>query len=302
MATIPRDLETLCDKEFDLGRRGAYDNIDRDIAEIKAHSAATGNLWSSGTAQAVTDVVLARFDEVLLTFERTYLGKWSAADRNFSDSDHAWLKAKATEKLDPEILEVRSRSSSALYNKNAPAAFAGFWQKAEAEARARRNKIFDKIEILRLQKNQTPPPVSRTHSATPNVEDPPAFWNIMHPIVVKISKTRFDSGHFADAVEAALKEVNDIVRKIVRDETGNEYDGADLMNRAFSVQAPIIRLDDLSRTTGRDTQKGYMQIFAGTMTGIRNPKAHSNVQIDSARAIHLLSLASLLLFKIDERT
>jgi len=29
-----------------------------------------------------------------------------------------------------------------------------------------------------------------------------------------------------------------------------------------------------------------MQIFAGSMTGIRNPKAHSNITIDAPRAIH----------------
>jgi len=45
-----------------------------------------------------------------------------------------------------------------------------------------------------------------------------------------------------------------------------------------------------------------MQIFAGAMTGIRNPKAHANIVIDRNRAIHLLFLASLLFFKLDERT
>jgi hypothetical protein len=33
--------------------------------------------------------------------------------------------------------------------------------------------------------------------------------------MAKIARTRFESGHFTDAVEAALKEVNDIVRRIV---------------------------------------------------------------------------------------
>ncbi|MBA7577516.1 hypothetical protein ES708_19369 [subsurface metagenome] len=44
-----------------------------------------------------------------------------------------------------------------------------------------------------------------------------------------------------------------------------------------------------------------MQIFSGAMTGIRNPKAHENITIDSQRAIHFLFLASLLMFKIDEK-
>ena len=43
-----------------------------------------------------------------------------------------------------------------------------------------------------------------------------------------------------------------------------------------------------------------MDIFAGAMTRIRNPKAHNNVVIDENRTIHLLYLASLLMYKLDE--
>jgi hypothetical protein len=43
-----------------------------------------------------------------------------------------------------------------------------------------------------------------------------------------------------------------------------------------------------------------MQLFAGAMTGIRNPKAHGNVAINDTRAISLLFLASLLRSKLDE--
>jgi hypothetical protein len=43
-----------------------------------------------------------------------------------------------------------------------------------------------------------------------------------------------------------------------------------------------------------------MQLFAGSMIGIRNPKAHENVVIDKNRAIHFLFLSSLLMYKIDE--
>ena len=120
-----------------------------------------------------------------------------------------------------------------------------------------------------------------------------AFWDLIHPKIVKVSKSRFETNHFADSVEAALKEVNNIVKIIVKQRTGKEYDGVDLMYRAFSLQNPIIVLEDLSTETGKAIQIGYMQIFSGYMTGIRNPKAHQNIIIDSQRAIHFLFLASL---------
>ena len=127
-----------------------------------------------------------------------------------------------------------------------------------------------------------------------------SFWDLLHPKIVEVSKSRFETKHFADSVEAAFKEVNNIVKVLVKHRISQEYDGADLMNRAFSLQKPIIELGDLSTETGKDIQKGYMQIFAGSMTGIRNPKAHENIIIDDKRAIHFLFLASLLMFKIDE--
>lgn len=127
------------------------------------------------------------------------------------------------------------------------------------------------------------------------------FWGLLHPKIVEISKNRFEAEHFADSVEAAFKEINKIVKTIVKQRTNDEFDGSDLMNRAFSPQHPIIVLDDLSTQSGQDAQKGYMQLFSGSMTGIRNPKTHDNVTIDCPKAVHFLFLASLLMFKIDER-
>jgi len=126
------------------------------------------------------------------------------------------------------------------------------------------------------------------------------FWDLLHPKIVKVSKSRFETNHFADSVEAAFKEVNHIVKVIMKRRNGKEYDGADLMYKAFSFKKPIIELGDLHTETGENIQKGYMQIFSGAMTGIRNPKAHENITIDDKRAIHFLFLASLLMFKIDE--
>lgn len=128
----------------------------------------------------------------------------------------------------------------------------------------------------------------------------PVFWNDVHDDVKKISKPRFDSGQYADSVEAAFKHINARVKDIVQKKIGRELDGSDLMQRAFSVNDPVILLDDLRRETGRNIQVGYMQIFAGSMTGIRNPKAHDNISITKERAMLFLFLASLLLNKLDE--
>ena len=97
-----------------------------------------------------------------------------------------------------------------------------------------------------------------------------------------------------------MKEINSYVKNIVKKKRGEELDGAKLMNTAFSPDKPVITLDDLSTVTGKNIQQGYMQIFVGSMIGIRNPKAHENINIDKKRAIHFIFLASLLMSKLDE--
>jgi len=135
-------------------------------------------------------------------------------------------------------------------------------------------------------------------SAMPSVAD--FGWSIIHDDIAKVAKGRFDSGHFADAAEAAFKLINERLKKIVRERLSKEYDGVSLMQKVFSTDKPVLVLDDLSTMIGQDIQLGYQQIFSGAMRGIRNPKAHSNVQIDAERSMHLIFLASLLMSKVDE--
>ena len=127
------------------------------------------------------------------------------------------------------------------------------------------------------------------------------FWDMLHPSVTGVARKRFESGHYADAVESALKALNVHVKKIYKTKTGEELDGVPLMRKAFAHTSPIIQLGDLAEQTGRNIQQGYMDLFAGAIAGIRNPKAHDNIIIDEARAIHHLFLASLLFYKLDER-
>ncbi|HWG22465.1 MAG TPA: TIGR02391 family protein [Terracidiphilus sp.] len=122
------------------------------------------------------------------------------------------------------------------------------------------------------------------------------FWPLIHPAVATAARPRFDSGCYSDAVEWALK----VVAEEVRRRTGLTIDGADLMHKAFSPNRPYLVFKDTLPATQLSLQQGYMEVFAGAMTGIRNPKAHGMVQLDRRRCIHFLFLASLLADKVDE--
>jgi len=160
------------------------------------------------------------------------------------------------------------------------------------------------VEALELVQSFVIPEARRLATAS-DIETPPNptewFWQFVHPRINALARPRFEAGFFGDAVEASFKEVNDSVKRIVREVDGRELDGAGLMTTAFSPQKPIVPLTDLSTESDINIQKGYMQIFAGSMTGIRNPKAHGNLNPDSSKALHLICLASLLMCKIDER-
>ena len=117
--------------------------------------------------------------------------------------------------------------------------------------------------------------------------------------IISVAKSRFNDGHYADAVEAAFKEINVRVKTIYRQRTSEEKDGVRLMQSAFSVQNPIIKIGDISTETGRDIQQGYMEMFSGAIKGIRNPKAHNNQTISKTDAIRKLHFASMLMYKLD---
>ena len=126
------------------------------------------------------------------------------------------------------------------------------------------------------------------------------FWQYIHPNIYSVAKDRFAGELYADSIEAAFKEINSRVKRLVRKCRSIESDGADLMRKCFSENSPVLTITDMDTESGRNVQKGYMEMFAGAMIGIRNPKAHSNQRITREDAVRKLHFASLLMYKVDQ--
>lgn len=124
---------------------------------------------------------------------------------------------------------------------------------------------------------------------------------LLHPEIKKLAEGRLKAKQYSDAVEAAFKLINQNIKKIVKEKIGEEIDGSALMNRAFSLKDPIILLADITTESGRNEQLGYMQLFSGAMTGLRNPKAHENQEILLNDAVFQLNFASMLLYTLEKR-
>ena len=53
------------------------------------------------------------------------------------------------------------------------------------------------------------------------------------------------------------------------------------MKVVLSAHSPVLMLNPLQSQSERDQQLGYMEMFAGSMTGVRNPRAHEHDLVDS---------------------
>ena len=106
------------------------------------------------------------------------------------------------------------------------------------------------------------------------------------------SRRLFLDGYYALAVEEAYKCLNNIVKEL----TGLRHlDGVNLMKNAFSLNNPVLKLNDLKTRSEKDQQLGYMEMFAAVITGVRNPRAHEHAYLDDPIiALELLGLANHL--------
>ncbi len=130
-----------------------------------------------------------------------------------------------------------------------------------------------------------------------------AIWDLIHPSIIRVSRKLYEDGHFSNAAGDAFIEINDRVKRlfqIVKPNETNIPDGQAAMNTVFSDNNPLVEFCDRSTDTGRNIQKGYMQMLAGAMSALRNPKAHSNITITAEDAMRHLLYASMLMYKIDE--
>jgi uncharacterized protein (TIGR02391 family) len=111
---------------------------------------------------------------------------------------------------------------------------------------------------------------------------------IAHSGLRAATRSRFVSNHYADAVEAGVKALNELVRS----RTGSTQDGDALMTAAFSANAPKLRLNRLRSDSDRSEQRGHMMLCQGVVAAWRNPRAH-NSQIDDQPDTALMMLETL---------
>lgn len=123
------------------------------------------------------------------------------------------------------------------------------------------------------------------------------FEELIHPLIREHSFKHYINGHYRDAVFNSILAVFDLIRK----RTGLDIDGGKLVGVAFSLDKPYLIFSELESESGKNDQKGFMQILTGAYLGIRNPKAHSLVNdLTKNEAAQYLIFASLLAERISQ--
>ena len=130
----------------------------------------------------------------------------------------------------------------------------------------------------------------------PSDEHPFEDRNI-HADLPKEVRRLFDNAHYSQATFEALKFVDEEIQRLAK---SSDF-GQSLMMDAFNEKKPTLALNALQTASEISEQAGFKFLFAGTMTGIRNPRGHmSGVTDDPDTCLDHLGLASLLLRRLDE--
>ena len=204
--------------------------------------------------------------------------------------------------------------------------FAGFAKRMAATQRATVDPFADLSKSLpRLQRSARPPlaemsrhrfphPVRRVIDRVPEVlsvagatiVDGTRFRQSQFDLLVtdgglrQTCRNLFVDGHHAEAVRKAYTYIDNQVR----DKSGQvEKYGADLMHAVFSANKPLLKVNDLQTRSDWDEQKGYMEMLAGAMIGIRNPRSHEYDFVDRPEeALELLVMANHFMRMLNKAT
>lgn len=124
---------------------------------------------------------------------------------------------------------------------------------------------------------------------------------VVHAEVLNYCRAELLDENYFHAVFEATKGVAERIRQL----SGLNGDGADLVNKAFAGQQPLLALGALTTESEKSEQKGFANLLVGLFGAVRNPLAHApktNWPMSEQDALDILTLVSLIHRKLDGTT
>ncbi len=120
----------------------------------------------------------------------------------------------------------------------------------------------------------------------------------MHSEVLKYCRTELMQDNYFHAVFEATKGLAQRIREM----SGVELDGAALVDKAFSIDRPLLAFNSLRTETERSEHKGFATLLKGCFAAVRNPLAHGPKILWEGEddAADYLSMVSLFHRKLDD--
>ncbi len=124
---------------------------------------------------------------------------------------------------------------------------------------------------------------------------------VVHAEVLIYCRAELLDENYFHAVFEATKGVAERIRLL----SGLNGDGADLVNKVFAGQQPVLALGPLTTESEKSEQKGFANLLIGLFGAVRNPLAHApktNWPMSEQDALDILTLVSLIHRKLDGAT
>lgn len=121
---------------------------------------------------------------------------------------------------------------------------------------------------------------------------------MVHAEVLNYCRAELLDENYFHAVFEATKGVAERIRQL----SGLSGDGAELVNKAFAGQQPVLALGPLTTESEKSEQKGFANLLIGLFGAVRNPLAHApktNWPMSEQDALDILTLVSLIHRKLD---
>jgi len=148
------------------------------------------------------------------------------------------------------------------------------------------------------------PVIKALHDLVP--EYPLLHWRHLHARIRDRVKQYYENKQLGHAASEGVQ----IFLEIIRDLTGSNQDGRDLVNRVFGSSPfsppPTLQLNDLATESEKNIQEGQGHLSRGVVTGFRNPVAHAPMDstvpdlFSELDCLNILSLVSYLVARLDK--
>jgi len=108
-------------------------------------------------------------------------------------------------------------------------------------------------------------------------------------------RSTYEARNFSAAILDAIH----FLSELIRERSGLEGDGANLVGRVFGGKTPVLKVNSLNTESERNVQAGIEQLLRGLYQAVRNPRSHGTNQDTEDDAIAIVLFINHMLKTID---